>query len=154
MIFYTNKRQEILIDSKYRLEIKKKQKEIDDKEKQTGKLHKYIASFYISKPNRIFSCKDGIKYIKIGRKKFKCPLEEIESGSIYKIDPEFTNNFTDFVSKYNNYSIEFYPNGKYGKSIAYFTGLTNVYSSILYELNNSNNFIWLEDEEKYDIACC
>ena len=149
MKFYTTKEQEELISKDYNLELDMKQKQIDEKERKTGKLQKYCASFYISKPSRVFICKNGETYMKFGRKKIMCPNEQVEEGAVYCIDPIFEEKFNNFVSTNQNYSIEFsLDNG----SVRYFGG-PNVYSSTIYSLDNQEICEVFVDEEKYDLAC-
>ncbi len=149
MKFYTTKEQEKLICKDYNLALKKKQKEIDEKEKKTGKLHKYSASFYIRQPSRVFICEDEKIYMVFGRKKIMCPIEEVEDGGAYFIDPTFEEKFNNFVSANPNYSIKFtMDNGSVG-----YCGGENVYSSTISSLANPDISEEYRDEEKMDLVC-
>lgn len=150
MKFYTTKEQEKLLDKVYNLEIKKKEKELEEKERKTGKLQKYSASFYISKPSRVFICEDDQVYMKFGRKKIICPSEEVEDGGIYFVDPDFADKFNKFVDKCEKkYSIEF----KIDNGSVRYCGGPNVYSSVIHSLCDDEMYDEYEDEDKYDLCC-
>lgn len=149
MIYYTNRVQEDIINKPYLKALQIKEKEIDEKERKTGKLQKYSASFYISKPSRVFICKNNKVYLRAGRRKYITPTESDENGGIYRIDPDFTEKFNSFVSMNPNYSIEFHlSNG----SVGYCAG-PNIYSSTITSLDNPNIFEVYENEDKFDLVC-
>ncbi len=150
MRFYTTKEHEKLISKDYDLAIKKKEEELDKKERRTGKLQKYSASFYIDRPSRVFICENGQVYMKFGRKKLMCPNEEVEGGCVYFVDPDFGVQFEKFVNECGGrYTIEFrLDNG----SVRYCGG-PNVYSSTIHSLEDLDVHEVFEDEEKYDLVC-
>lgn len=149
MIYYTNQILEDLINKPYLEALKNKEIEIEEKERKTGKLQKYAASFYISKPSRVFICKNNKVYLKIGGRKLLTPTEPIENGKIYMIDLDFIKKFNSFISINPNYSIEFtFSHG----SVDYCAG-PNIYSSTIYSLDNPEVFEIYEDEDKFDLVC-
>lgn len=150
MKYYTTREQEKLICKDYDLAIKIKKKELDEKEKKTGKLQKYSASFYIDRPSRVFICENNEMYMKFGTMKIICPTEKVDGGREYLIDPDFVDRFNKFVSGCEGrYSIEFkLDNGSVG-----YCGGPNVYSSTIRSLEDPNVFEVFEDEEKFDLLC-
>lgn len=150
MKYYTTRDQERLICKDYELAIEKKQKELDEKERTTGKIQKYSASFYIDRPSRVFICENGQVYMKFGRKKLMCPNEEVEGGCAYFVDPDFADKFEKFVNECGGrYTIEFrLDNG----SVRYCGG-PNVYSSTIRSIEDLDVHEVFEDEEKFDLVC-
>lgn len=150
MIFYTTKAQESLINRKYNEEINKKQFEIDEEQRKTGKLQKYTAYMYIEKPHRIFNVENNQIYIIIDGQELYSPAYESDGGC-YRTDQFFDEQLSGFIERNKIYTITFFPSGSYGNSVYYYTnGVENVMPAVIKSLTEE---IKLENEDNYDIGC-
>ena len=149
MIIYTTESIEKLIDEKYNQELINKQKELDDKQKRTGKLNKYTARVYVNKPDRVFHVKDDEIFVEINGELVKINNRPSQKGGVYCTDPEFDEQLIEFIKSHPNYKITFNVAGRYGTTIYYCSG-PNVYPSFI----ESNNLVlFMENEDNYDIGC-
>lgn len=150
MNIYTSDLIEKLIDEKYLQDVKTKQKELDEIQKKTGKIQKYTAYAFVTKPDRIFHIKDGEVFVEINSKLVKIPNQSVPKGKTYRTDPKFNNQLSDFVVKHNSFKITFSVAGKYGPTI-YYCGGPNVHPSKA-EADNGD-LLLMENEDNYDIGC-
>lgn len=82
--FYSTAKYEKSLNEKYRIEINKKQTEIDARQKKTNQIQKYTAKAYISRPDRIFYVKKN-EIIYCGEISLDslCPLEKVDGEEKY-----------------------------------------------------------------------
>ena len=124
--------------------------EIDEKERKTGKIQKYTASFYIEKPHRNFHVENNQVYIIIDGQKLYSPSCQSDGGC-YRTDPYFDEQLSGFLQRNKIYTITFFPSGSYGNSVRYYTnGVENVMPAVIKTFTEE---IKLENEDNYDIGC-
>jgi hypothetical protein len=175
--FYTTAEQEAELDAIYKQEVDKKQKEIDEENKRTKKIHKYRATMYIYEKERVF-------YISERGYRWKdangplMPTSPQPGGKIYKLDLEADRGFESYpgmsegrlgdegfetkiehsgvdekglVAKYCEDHSEFYVKFKpiCSGGIAY-CAKENVYPAYL---ECAAHKLIVEDDNKYDIYC-
>lgn len=169
MIFTTTLEQEKKIDANYLLKVQKKQKEIDDRIKKTGKIEKYTGYAYVTKPSRTFYYENSQIYLEINGIKELCSnninnldnlnnsndldLDEISKkvGRIYKTDSDFDIKIKDFITRNDSWKIIFYPSKTDG-GVYYCTDNKFDVPAELKSLGNSDVLL-LEDDDKYEICC-
>ena len=158
MIYYTTVEQENLLDTDFKKNLIAKRKEIKEQEKITKKICKYSERVYVTKPKRTFYVNNDKIYLVLNDIKMECPqinntktteVTDSFKGGIYKLDPDFSDNIKNFISRNNEYYVTFNPDGKYGISIHYYAE-NNVIPAIIESITGETLII--EDETKYDIA--
>ncbi len=127
--FYTTKQQEEILDGGYNRALAARQKEIDAKEKRTGKLAKYTAAIYVARSPRVFRVIENVAYLGISGKWVPCPSVNAvvpntessasastlyppipstrEIGNIYNPDGDFMEKLQGFLQRHKNYEISF-----------------------------------------------
>ncbi len=161
MIFYTTKEQEIVLDYDYKIKIEDKQKEIKQKELETGKIQKYTAYAFVKKEPRYFYKINGIYYIEINKTKYPYKYDPLNYndkptldnlGKIYKVDSDFNKELNQFMSDNINWKMSFYPDKKDG-CVSYYSWDENDTPAKIMSLNDKKIKLLLENKDKYDICC-
>lgn len=148
--YFTSKEQEESFDIKYREDINKKQKELDIAHRHTKKIQKFTAKAHVCRPERRFIIKEDEVYLNEINESNKCPKMEVEGGGgIYKLDLNFEFDIRCFLRKYSEYSVTFYPDGKYGPTVEYLSSY-GFLPALLESFNGEK--IMLEDESKYNLC--
>lgn len=147
--YFTSKEQEEAFDIKYKEAINKKQKELDIAYRHTKKIQKFTAKAHISRPERKFIINGSDVYLEEINENTRCPDTEVEGGGVYKLDLNFEWDIRCFLRKYSEYTVTFYPDGKYGPTVEYWNSYG--FSPALLE-SNTGEKIMLEDESKYELC--
>jgi hypothetical protein len=100
MHFYTTPEQEVHLDKEYNIEVRKRQARIDATEKQTGRLQKYTAKFYLSPPPRIFHVHDGRAFVQCVNGNKATPAAAVKCGGTYSFDSRFSKEITEFCERH------------------------------------------------------
>jgi hypothetical protein len=146
--YFTSKGQEESFDIKYKEAINKKQKELDIAHRHTKKIQKFTAKAHVCRPERRFIVKDGEVYLGEINESNKCPKMETDGGEIYKLDLNFEWDIRNFLAKYSEYIVTFYPDGKYGPTAEYLSSY-GFLPALLESFDGEK--IMLEDESKYSV---
>ncbi len=151
MEYYSSFDLEKSINDEYLLNINKKQKELDELEKDTGKPQKYTAFALIKKSDVIFIVKNNKTYFMEEKKEnlineHDNKIKENSNNYLYKIDEDFDYQIEEFIKKYPNYKITFQIS-KYGSTV-YYDASDRVYPAIL-EAENGEKLV-AEDINKYE----
>lgn len=161
MIFYTTKEQEIVLDFNYKIQIENKQKEINQKQLETGKIQKYTAYAFVKKEPRVFYKIDGMYYIEINNSKYPYQYNPLSlnhddkpdlkhMGQVYKVDSDLKKELNKFLNDNEDWIITFYLDKKNG-SVIYCSADKNDTPADIYSLDRKNKLI-LEIEDKYDLC--
>jgi hypothetical protein len=148
-VYFTSKEQEESFDIKYKEAINKKQKELDIAHRHTKKIQKFTAKAHVCRPERRFIVKGEEVYLGEINELNKCPIEQVEGGETYKLDLNFEWDIRNFLNKYKEYTVTFYPDGKYGPTVDYISSYG--FLPALLE-SNTGEKIMLEDENKYSLC--
>jgi hypothetical protein len=161
MTFYTVKEQEFVLDFDYNVKIEEKQKEINQKELETGKIQKWTAYAFVKKEPRYFYKIDGKYLIEINGKKYPYKYNPENSndkpdkenlGVIYKVDSEFNKELNKFINNNSSWKITFYPAKKDG-SVSYYSLNENDTPAEIISLVDMKIKLVLENNDKYDLCC-
>lgn len=144
--YYTTAEQEVELAKIYAEALAVKQAEIDAHEKRTGRIQKFTARAHVSKPPRVFDV-NGLQIVldRLG----PCPTEPHTRGACYMTDPSFDDKISDFLSRHTAYRVIFYPDGRYGPTVSYYSdGMPAMFTS-----DEGDEVLYAEDEEKYELVC-
>jgi hypothetical protein len=144
MKFYTTPEYENKLNTQF-------QNELDEKQNEIGKNSKYTARAFVCQPERIFIIKDKVIYCGEISEYNISPKSIIEGGKEYKLEENFLDKILNFIDKYQNYRVIFYPDGKYGPTISYYSE-TDAIPARIESLENKEIFIEIADEDQYDIC--
>ena len=168
MIIYTTIEQELQLDKRYYEKIELKKKKIAQREKETGKIEKYTAYAYVKRKPRIFIFDSNQLGLLIDDKIMPVYYYKLDSvpesnlsndiiGCIYKTDSDFNSQVANFISTHNKWKISFYLDKIQGGLAYVSSDLSDVPAKLSGLTENlteiENDFLILEDEDKYDIVC-
>lgn len=144
MEFYSTLRYELILEAYYQSCLAAKEAEL------AQGSSKFTANALVSLPNRVFHIVNGCMYQETVDPSCACPACPEDGGRIYRLDPSFSEQVYVFLHKHANCKITFQPSGRYGPTIGYSTGDTNVFPAILEALDGSGETLVVEDETKYE----
>jgi uncharacterized protein CbrC (UPF0167 family) len=148
-VFYSTPEYETKLKEKYEFEVKRKQDEIDQDQKRTGRIQKFTAKAHISKLERVFIVYEGKKYCEEILEENICPEQLVNGGNIYILDRNFELYIMEFLNRNKSYKVTFSPDGKYGPTVYYNSEIGATPARL--EAHNDETLI-IEDESKYDIC--
>ena len=146
--YFTTADQEKGLTQIYNAWIKKKQQELDADEERTRRIQKFTAKGHIQKPARVFCVQDGNVYFQEVAPENLCPKGLEKDGDRYCLDSDFEKKIEDFLQRHSNYTVIFFPSGKYGPTVDY-CAKNRVFPAIL---EADGEILEVEDENKYDIC--
>ncbi len=146
MYFYTTAEQEAELDAEYKRQLARKQAELDEIEKRTGKLQKFTAYGHIHKPDRAFYVRDG--HVFYGDKEM--PFTPVEGGKTYTFDTHFSKQIAEFCKKHNTYKVVFKPHGKYGPCVGYIGSPGSMPAHLIAD----TEVLDADNDDAYDLLCC
>ncbi len=146
MCFYTTAEQEAELDLEYKRQLTRKQTELDEVEKRTGKLQKFTAYGHIHKPDRVFYVRNGNVFY--GDKEM--PSERVPGGGVYTFDTYFSKQIAEFCRKHATYKVVFKPHGKYGPCVGYIGSPGSMPAHLIADTEE----LVADNDDAYDLLCC
>ena len=147
--YYTTEEQEAALQEKYESDVKRKQAELNEKQRRTGVIQKYTGRAYVHQPVRVFHVRGEVVYFGSVLDKNKMSTCAESGGGIYALDADFKCQIDAFLKDVTSYSVTFSPSGKYGPTLDYCGHRYEVPAVISTETGDS---LLVQDEDKYDIG--